>query len=338
MELISPSKKQFKANLHCHSTLSDGKKTPQELKEMYRERGYQILAITDHERPFCHADLDDEDFLTVTGYEVYIRDREDARYDPYAKEVHLNLFARGQDNVKAVCYQRQYYKYVPAEEQEALEKVGSTLPRTRTAEYVNELIRTATENGYLVAYNHPWWSMESEEEILSYEGIFSLEMCNYGSYLSSGLMEYGGAIYDKMLRAGKRVFCHAGDDNHNHHPVDSVGCDSFGAFTMILADSLDYASVLAAMERGDMYSSMGPVFHSVRIEEDCVFIRCSEVERILLQSGSKAPKSAFAPKGGSLTEACLPIDPRAPYVRVTIVDACGRAADTRAVFRSEFSS
>ena len=27
--------KQYKANLHCHSILSDGKKTPEELKELY---------------------------------------------------------------------------------------------------------------------------------------------------------------------------------------------------------------------------------------------------------------------------------------------------------------
>lgn len=28
MYFISPHKKQFKANLHCHSTYSDGKLTP----------------------------------------------------------------------------------------------------------------------------------------------------------------------------------------------------------------------------------------------------------------------------------------------------------------------
>lgn len=47
MYLISPDKKQYKANLHCHSTISDGKKTPEELKEMYKRHGYSILAITE---------------------------------------------------------------------------------------------------------------------------------------------------------------------------------------------------------------------------------------------------------------------------------------------------
>ena len=34
---ISKDKKQFKANMHCHSTISDGKLTPEELKEAYKK-------------------------------------------------------------------------------------------------------------------------------------------------------------------------------------------------------------------------------------------------------------------------------------------------------------
>ena len=39
----------YKANLHTHSTVSDGKYTPAELKEIYKSSVYQILAISDHE-------------------------------------------------------------------------------------------------------------------------------------------------------------------------------------------------------------------------------------------------------------------------------------------------
>ena len=34
IDLISPDKKQYKANLHCHSVLSDGCRTPEELKNI----------------------------------------------------------------------------------------------------------------------------------------------------------------------------------------------------------------------------------------------------------------------------------------------------------------
>ncbi|KMQ50024.1 Phosphoesterase PHP, N-terminal precursor [Chitinispirillum alkaliphilum] len=41
---------QYKANLHTHTTQSDGKYTPDQTIDIYRERGYQILSITDHNK------------------------------------------------------------------------------------------------------------------------------------------------------------------------------------------------------------------------------------------------------------------------------------------------
>ena len=152
--LLSKEKKQYKANLHCHSVLSDGKQTPEELKRDYKRAGYDILAITDHCRPKSHADMTEEDFLLLTGYEAYIRTT-NGKYDAFAPEVHLNLFARDPENEKYICYNKGYCKYIPEEEHDALDRVGSERPREYTTEYVNEFIRTANEYGYLVSYNHP---------------------------------------------------------------------------------------------------------------------------------------------------------------------------------------
>ena len=52
----------YKANLHSHSTVSDGKFTPQELKEMYMERGYHAIAYTDHQVCVPHNELTDDNF------------------------------------------------------------------------------------------------------------------------------------------------------------------------------------------------------------------------------------------------------------------------------------
>ena len=334
MYLISPLKKQYKANLHCHSTFSDGKRTPQQLKEMYKQRGYSILCITDHETPRKHPYLNDQGFLAITGYEAYIRTTADCRYDVYGKEIHLNLFARDPDNETSICYNPGYCKYISAEEKERLAKAGSQRTREYSVDYINEFIRTAKENGYLVAYNHPWWSMEDEADILAYDGCFSMEMCNYGSY-QFGRLEYNGALYDKMLKRGKRIFCHSADDNHNDMPDDSPTCDSFGGFAMIMPESFTYDGVIRAMETGEMYSSMGPVFKEVSIEGNRVHVECSEVERIIVFTGSKMPKSVIAPAGETVTCADLEVDDRAEYVRVSVVDRYGRFADTRGFFRDE---
>ena len=39
---------RLKVNLHMHTTLSDGSKTPEEATETYKKAGYDVVAITDH--------------------------------------------------------------------------------------------------------------------------------------------------------------------------------------------------------------------------------------------------------------------------------------------------
>ena len=70
--LIDQKKKQFKANLHCHSTMSDGALTPEQLKAEYKNHGYSVLAITDHEHLVSYQQLNDADFLFITGYEMFV--------------------------------------------------------------------------------------------------------------------------------------------------------------------------------------------------------------------------------------------------------------------------
>ena len=38
--LLTSDKNYYKANLHCHSTNSDGKMTPEEVKNYYKANGY----------------------------------------------------------------------------------------------------------------------------------------------------------------------------------------------------------------------------------------------------------------------------------------------------------
>lgn len=37
------------AEMHCHSTNSDGRLTPEKIVALYEEKGYDVLAITDHD-------------------------------------------------------------------------------------------------------------------------------------------------------------------------------------------------------------------------------------------------------------------------------------------------
>ena len=95
--LIDGRRNCYKANLHCHTTVSDGDKTPAEIKELYRERGYNIVAYTDHEVLALHDELNDADFLAMPGYEIQIYgDMELPK--PLRRVCHLNLYPKDAQN------------------------------------------------------------------------------------------------------------------------------------------------------------------------------------------------------------------------------------------------
>ena len=98
--LLTSDKNFFKGNMHCHSIYSDGKLTPEELKNLFKSNGYSFLAITDHENVYNHSYLDDEDFVTITSTELSIKEfPEQSSLSNFKMKVcHLNLYAKKQDN------------------------------------------------------------------------------------------------------------------------------------------------------------------------------------------------------------------------------------------------
>ena len=50
MKLFDEKLNWYKGNLHTHTTVSDGKRTPEEAVEIYRAKGYDFLALTDHRK------------------------------------------------------------------------------------------------------------------------------------------------------------------------------------------------------------------------------------------------------------------------------------------------
>ena len=53
-------KMKFYANLHMHSTHSDGKYNPEELAHIAKEEGYKAIAVTDHDTATGYAELKEE--------------------------------------------------------------------------------------------------------------------------------------------------------------------------------------------------------------------------------------------------------------------------------------
>ena len=304
--------KFYKANLHSHSTISDGVKTPEELKEMYKNRGYSIFAYTDHDKFVRHNDLCDEEFLVLNGYEASIvEDIPDPEY-AWRKVCHLGIIAPD------------------AEINEA--PMAWEFGKGYSHEKINNIIKAAKERGFFITYNHPTWSRENYLDYMNFHDFDCLEIINYNCIVG-GTPEYNDGKYDDMLRGGKRIFCLGADDNHNTHYF----FDSFGAYTMIKAERLDYESVFSALKNGDFYASEGPEIYELTFEDGLVEVRTSPAASILFNTSSRRGRNVIPTENNPSLVSYANYRPAADekYFRITVTAPDGRKAYTRAYFLDE---
>ena len=331
--LIPERGNSYKANLHCHTNLSDGKLSPEELKRLYKSHGYSVLAYTDHDIMVPHGNLADPTFLPLLGYEMEFSENDPSGDTARNKYCHICLIAPRED-ARQVCFHKSKYLFgaAPLHKNEALfDPSEPDFERSYTPECINEVVRRARESGFFVTYNHPTWSCEGYESYSKYRGFSAMEIINYGCK-TLGFDEYNARVYDDMLRLGNRLFCIAADDNHNTNRVDS---DSLGAFTVIRADSLTYEDVFSSLKSGRFYSSEGPKINALWVEDGIAHIRTSPAARISFTTGTR--HSASFTRGGTspLCYAEFKLERSDTYFRASLEDANGKRAYTNAYFTDE---
>lgn len=337
-ELIPERLNQYKASLHTHTNLSDGNLSPAELAKAYKDHGYSVLAITDHEFFADHSDLGDKDFLMLTGYELQLVDPTHPR-KPDQKCCHICLISKKPHEMKHLLFNPNAYDLrrlcrIPEKIPE-MQYVGDVLyEKYYDIDLINEVAKLAKENGMLASYNHPVWSLEREDTYAHLRGFYAMEIFN-NDCVVGGRDEYNPGIYDVMLRSGHRLGCIATDDAHSAYPVGHPRCDMFGGWTQILADSLDYDAIIAALEKGDFYASTGPVIRSMYCEDGNIHVKTDKAQSISMTTAGRRADTVRANIGDFVTEAVFPVKPDDGYVRVTVKDVYGRPANTRGYFLDE---
>ncbi len=320
----------YKANLHCHSTASDGSLTPQEIKESYKAKGYSVIAYTDHELMVPHPDLNDPDFLALNGYEIEIMDDYPLGSTfKYRKTCHVCLIAMDPNNLRQVYWTNVYVTKILREKHPDLVAGYADTPDTKRnfcAEGISDLMETARKNGFFVTYNHPYWSLADYSMLSQYHGMHALEIYNHGCE-TGGFEEYDPALMDAMLRNGQRVFFVAADDNHGER-------SQFGGWCMICAEKLEYRTITKALEDGNFYASTGPEIKELWFEDGNLHITCSPAAKIIASFGIRK-KVCFRKTDVDLTEAVIPVDKDDIYVRVTVWDEANHHADTNAYFTED---
>lgn len=329
----------YKANLHCHSTLSDGKLTPEQLKEHYKKNGYSILSITDHEAIFDHGYLDDEDFLTIPGYEREINCTDPTSHGwNSVRTTHLCMYPKDRDNIKCVCFDPDFvhpkFKWMHTPELKSkVQYIGEPYKKLKySVECINEIIEECNKNNFLVTLNHLSWSYERYEQFSQYNNFFATEIYN------NSCNEYNERYYDMLLRLGKRIRCIAADDNHNMSPLDSVYSDSCGGWVMIKADELKHQNIISALENGNFYASTGPSIKELYIEDNTIHIECSEAKTITMYTGNRKKIVKKAEPNSALTHAEFDATNNFEYFRIEVMDFEGNKAFTQAYFVDTYTN
>lgn len=312
LDLLKKNGPFYKANLHCHTTVSDGKMTPEQVKHWYASHGYSIVAFTDHSKFRHYPQLCDENFLAIAGVECQYVCRLLPHPHTY-RACHMNFWAR--DPETAV--------YVPETD---LYDLG----------IINRHIAVMKQNGFLCGLNHPSWSQQPTEDVLSIQGFDTFEIYNNGC---QKLCNNGDnrPFYTQFLNSGRRAFAVATDDNHGGFDADGQICvnnDTCGGWINISMPALTYGNFIDAFENGRFYPTTGPEFHALYIDEEAdeLVVECSPVRMVTVKGIYVSPAARESARDDSVTCARFPLAPirkMEPMFRVELVTCGGKWASSQ---------
>ncbi len=302
---IDNGKGFLKGGLHCHTTRSDGKLTPEEVLAYAKGQGYDFMAFTDHQIYNLKNFAPETGLLVIPGME-YGNDLEKGH---------------GFRCYHTVCLGPSKEDGNGFEQDETF-AWGSAKNSEEYQPWLDEI--HAKKN--LTILCHPQWSSTSAKYFETQQGNFAMEVWNSGSALF-GDCDGDAAYWDELLGKGIRWYGVATDDSHSQN-------DLCKGWVMVKADK-HINAILAALERGEFYSSCGPEIYDFYVEDGKAIIDCSPVARVRLQS-DRHPNRVTVDETGALTHAEFDIEHywAGPYdyVRITLVDKEGRKAWTNPIF------
>lgn len=179
MKLFDPSLPFYKGNLHTHTTLSDGWKSPEETMDIYAAHGYDFLALTDH----WHVGGEQRhgNMLVLPGVE----------YDFTFPTQVLHLVALYPD---AAC----------------AEGVVRGMSHA-------EVIRKVNESGGLTIAAHPAWSLNTPDFLAGLDGVELSEVYNtLSDEPINAARGNASQVLDVTAANGKLFRWVAADDTHFH--------------------------------------------------------------------------------------------------------------------------
>jgi len=222
---VSAQSRYYKAQMHCHTTNSGGNYAPIDLINKYKDAGYEILMITDHNFVTDGASYNVPGILCIKSEEISF-DR------------HMNGFFLD-------------HAIIPDENFNCQDAIDSVKAQGGLVQL----------NHYCAGPLTPVEWVVSAAEIMNLNnGPDILEIFNTAHDLS--LAHDDKTIWDSLLTVGKIVWGGADDDFHPH-VLESIEFNQ--AWNMIFLDSLTENNVYQAIKNGNFYASTGVEIYNYNV-------------------------------------------------------------------------
>lgn len=277
---------RIKLGLHHHTTLSDGRSTPEQTALRYKEAGYDAIAFTDHWVFGAAQDLAGLPILAGGEYHVGFRDG----------------FA-GVYHIVCLCPERE--------------------PQLRKDMTPQQIIDGIHEAGGLAILAHPAWSLNSPEKIKALHGFDAIEIYNTVSERGNSRRADASLIIDMLAAEGIFFPLLAADDSHYYEESGNFA-DCCNAFIMAECSDADPAQIKKAIREGRFYASTGPEIH-LSVNGNTASVDCSEASEIVFLSNFVITKGRVT-TGQKLTHADYAIQPGETFLRAYVTDAEGKRA------------
>ncbi len=175
----------YKVGLHIHTTLSDGRKSPEEMAEIYKNAGFDAVAITDHWKFYPEGEINGLSILSGCEYNIGTADCIEGVMHIVGLGIHSD----------------------------------PSIPRDADAQAIIDGIKKA---GGLAILAHPAWSLNTVEETKKLNGFFGTEIYNTVSGINQSDRPYSGHFADSLANQGICFPLLATDDTHYYDGNDET--------------------------------------------------------------------------------------------------------------------
>jgi len=294
LSACNPAPEWYKGNLHTHSYWSDGNQFPEVILQGYRDRGYDFVAISDHNvlaqtdrwvtvSAIPNGESSLAEYRRMFGHDwVEMREDDDGliqvrlkRFDEYAGRVRQpGVFEVLQSEEISDQFESRPLHVNATNIAELIPPQGGSSVADVLQRDIDAVLeqRRVTAQPMFPHVNHPnyGWAVTAEDLMdLAGERFFEVYnghplVHNEGDSLRPSTERIWDIVLTHRLTSGLDVvYGLAVDDAHHYEQMDSTRANPARGWVMVRADALTPQAIIASLESGDFYASTGVTLSEV---------------------------------------------------------------------------